>query len=529
LKIETQTLDDHQVKLTVQVEGEMFEQAKQRAARQIAKRTKIPGFRPGKAPFHVVQRFVGEENIIEDGLEILIKDQYPEIIKEADIDPYGPGKLENIASMDPLTLEFTVPLAAEVVLGDYQTIRIPYELAEVEESKIDSTLANLRQRQAIEEPADRPAREGDHVFFTLSGKRVGEEGEEGQDSTLINERSASAIISSEEEDDDDEWPFPGFSRELIGLSKGDEKTITHQFAEESIYETLRGAAAEFHVIVEEIKSRSLPELDDEFPQTVGEYESMEELRQDIRLQLEEEARETYKAEYDEKVLEQVLESSQVKYPPQMLEDEVDEVIHQLEHRLKGQNLDIETYLRTREMDVEGLRAEARPVAETRLQRSLILVEIARKEDIQVPKEELQAETERTLQAMTRFMSEAELRKIPPDDLIPNLVGNIMAEMRINRTMERLRGIASDGAAVAQAEEDVDAEVPVEEEAALVAESAPQESSEQKAAEIQLPEGAAQEDTEETDETSTEAETHEEPSEGENIPQRRKNKLRNKPV
>jgi trigger factor len=137
----------------------------------------------------------------------------------------------------------------------------------------------------------------------------------------------------------------------------------------------------------------------------------------------------------------IVEQSKLKYPPQMLEDEIEEVIDQLERRLKAQNLDIETYLKTRQMDQAALQEEVRPVAESRLKRSLVLMEISEKEDIQVEKDELQSETERTLDAMTRFMSESELKKLSSKDLLPSLVGNIMAEMRITRTLERLRSIA----------------------------------------------------------------------------------------
>jgi trigger factor len=141
------------------------------------------------------------------------------------------------------------------------------------------------------------------------------------------------------------------------------------------------------------------------------------------------------------VIAEVIEQSQIKYPPQMLENEINEVIHQLEHRLQAQNLDLDTYLKTRGIALDELRAEAGPVAESRLKRSLVLLEISQEEGIEIEKEELQSETERTLEAMTRFMSETEMRKVASQDLIPNLVGNILADLRINRTLERLRGIA----------------------------------------------------------------------------------------
>jgi trigger factor len=439
LKIESQSLDDHQVKLTVEVEAESFEQAKRRAARQIAKRTKIPGFRPGKAPYNIVQRFAGDEAILDEGLEILIRDLYPKIIEEANIEPYGPGQFNNVASLDPLTLEFTIPLMAEIKLGDYRSVQIPYELDEVTEGEVDEVVENLRRRQAIEEPVDRPAQEGDHVYLRLSGRRLDAGPED--DPTLVKERQFSAIIEKEEGDFSEEWPYPGFSRDLTGLSAGDTKTFAHTFSDDSNYESLRSVSAEFDVTVEQIKSVELPELNNEFAQTVGEYENVEALKKEIRESLEQQARETYHSDYDEQLVSEVIEGSEIKYPPQMLENEINEVIHQLEQRLKAQNLDLDTYVKTRGIGLEDLRSEATPVAESRLKRSLVLLEISQAEGIEVEKEELQAETERTLEAMTRFMSETEMRKVANEELIPNLVGNLLAEMKINRTLERLRSIA----------------------------------------------------------------------------------------
>jgi trigger factor len=498
LKIETQSLDDHQVKLTVEVEAESFEQAKRRAARQIAKRTKIPGFRPGKAPYNIVQRFVGDEAILDESLEILIRDLYPKIIEEANIEPYGPGQFNNIASLDPLTLEFTIPLMAEVKLGDYRSIQIPYELDEVTEGEVDEVVENLRRRQAIEEPVDRPAQEGDHVYLRLSGRRLDAGPED--DPTLVKERQFSAIIEKEEVDFSEEWPYPGFSRDLTGLSAGDTKSFTHTFSDDSNYESLRSVSAEFDVTVEQIKSVELPELNDEFAQTVGEYENVETLKKEIRESLEQQARETYHSDYDEQLVSEVIEGSEIKYPPQMLESEINEVIHQLEQRLKAQNLDLDTYLKTRGIGLEDLRSEATPVAESRLKRSLVLLEISQAEGIEVEKEELQAETERTLEAMTRFMSETEMRKVANEELIPNLVGNLLAEMKINRTLERLRSIAK-----GEFEEEASGEETGEGEAAVDEAAGPSDETIEAPAEANTAQGDESPGESSTDQTDEEGE------------------------
>ena len=439
LKIETQPLEDHQIKLVVEVDAAPFEKAKRRAASRLSRRTKIPGFRPGKAPYQIVQRHVGEEIILEESLDILLKDLYPKIIEEAEIEPHGPGKLENVVSVDPLRLEFVVPLAAEVELGDYRSIRFPYEPEETTDQDVDDVLQDLRHRQAIDEPVERPAQEGDHIYIRLSAERV--IAEEGQDPALIADRPQSLLIASEDEDMENEWPFSGFSRELIGMSPGDEKSLTHTFPEDSDFESLKGVTAQFKVTVEEVKSRTLPELNDEFAQSVGDYATLEELRSEIHNSLEQQNKKTYDDDYDDKILNEVAEQSSIKYPPQMLEEEIDEVLHQLEHRLESQNLDLDTYLMTREMDEDDLREEVKPVAEKRLKRSLVLLEISKKEDVDISPDEVQAETERALDILSRTMSEKDLRKLSTEQLVPNLVSNIMVDMRISKTSERLRSIA----------------------------------------------------------------------------------------
>ena len=462
MKIETQTLEDHQVKLTVEVEPETFESAKRRAARQASKRTKIPGFRPGKAPYQVVVRQIGETTIIEEALELVVKDIYPKAIDEAEINPYGPGQLENVESMEPLVLEFVVPLEAEVELGDYHSISEPYEPKEVTEKEVEEVLDDLRQRQAVLEPVERPAEEGDRVFVRLSGTRKNVD--EGENPTLVSERSTTILIKSEdtdsEESDSKEWPFPGFSRQLIGQSPQDELTITHTFSEDYDFESLRGAEAEYYVFIEDVKSQTLPELNDEFASTLGEYETLEDLRKDIRAGLEEQALQSYNEDYDSQILNEAIDQATIKYPPLMLEREIDSVIHNLEHRLEEQNLDMDLYLKTRDMDMDALREEARPVAESRLKQSLLLFELAKAENIEVKSEDLQTETLRTMNSLASTMSEKEARQLSNESVINNLATSIMADMLTQRSLERLRKIAS-GQLEEEPEEELSTEASVE--------------------------------------------------------------------
>ncbi|HUV28141.1 MAG TPA: trigger factor [Anaerolineales bacterium] len=460
MNIETEFLEDQQIKITVEVDADQLEASKRKAAKKIARRIKVPGFRPGKAPYQVIRRQIGDEALLEESLEILVNDIYPKVIEETEIEPYGPGNLENVVSLDPMTLEFVIPLMAEVEIGDYQSIRLPYEPPEVTDQDVEAVELDFRQRQAIEETVDREAGVGDRLSLRLSAKRF-EEDEDNEDSSeadLIEERSTSVIIADDQDDTGNEWPFSGFSRELVGMSTGDDKTLVYTFPEDSPFENLRDVNAEFSIHIEDVKSRVLPELNDEFAQSLGEYEDLDALQKDIRESLEQRGLEAYNSVYDDQVIGQIVEGSTIKYPPQMKENEITNIIQQLESRLGNQGLDMDIYLKTREMDAQGLRDEAEPVADSRVKRSLVLLEIAQKEEIDISESELQEETTRTLASITRFMSESDRKQFDEPNAIMNLTGNIYAELRINRTIEYLRSVAN-GEAEAEVEQESDAPEP----------------------------------------------------------------------
>jgi trigger factor len=440
LKIDAQRREDHQVLLTVEVESALLEDAKQRAARHLSKHTKIPGFRPGKAPYALVQRVVGDEAILEEAVELLVNDVYPGALDEAKIEPYGPGSLEKIKSTNPPTFEFLIPLKAEVELGDYRSIRQPYELKDVTDQDVENVISGLSEQQAVVEPVDRQVQEGDLVYALLSGRRL--HPGEGEDEIFIKERSVPINISKEGESKDSEWPYPGFSRRLIGHSAGDEIKVEYVYPEDATFESMRGDEAEFKGVIESVKSRTLPELNDEFAQSVGDFPTMEALRTQIRKNLEEQNRQMTDEDYDEKVLDKIVEVSTVKFPPQMLEREIDQVIENLKERLERQRLDLDLYMKSRQIDKDGLREEARPVAESRIKKSLVLFEIADQAKINVSSDELQAETERTLSDFSRVMPEKDFQKLLTSrEGRSDLVGNIMTDMVIGRTRERLRNIA----------------------------------------------------------------------------------------
>jgi len=447
LKIEREFLEDHQVKIKVEVDDEIMEGAKRRAARKIAKRIKIPGFRPGKAPYQVIVRQVGEASIIEEAVDQVIEDVYPQAIEEAEIDPYGPGTLENVKSLDPPTFEIIVPLIPEVILGDYGDIRRPYEPPVVTNKDVDDVIDNLRESRAILKIVDRPAEEGDIVTLQFSAEQL--DVEENQDNIVLSERTIPFIIRTDEETidgetgvGDDEWPYSGFSRQLVGLSTDDEKTVSHSFDEDDENETFRGIDANFRLVVESVQSRDLPELDDNFISENTGFPDYKSFRADIFTKLERRNLGEYNNAYDDEILEEAVGQAEFKYPPQALDREVEYVINNLKNQLKEQNLDLDLYMKTRDIDNDGLREEAIPVAETRLKQSLFLFEFAKAENIEVDDELVKNEAQHTMDILSQSLSQKEARKLSNPNVINNLELNVKSDMISKLAIERLRDLSS---------------------------------------------------------------------------------------
>ncbi len=439
MNIEKQPLENHQIKLTVQLEASQLEAAKQRAARHISQHKKIAGFRPGKAPYPVVLRNFGEEIILEEALDLLVKEIYPKVIEEAQIKPYGPGSLENMPKLDPLTFEFIVPLEPEVVLGEYKKIRIPYKVKPVSKKDVNKVLDDLRERQVVLEPSDKPAIEGDQVYVRLSMYRI--QPAEGEIATLVNDRRMPVVVTTKT-DNKEEWPFQGFSQYLLGLTSGEEKKFTYTYPEDSDFESLRGKETEVLVKVEEIKKRILPELTDEFAQSVGEqYATLTLLTDEIRKSLELQAKEEYDNNYHDKIMKELLEQSIIKYPPQMLEREIDIFTEQLENRISQQKIDMETYLKMRKIDAAALRTELTPQAEERLKRTLVLLEIAKVENIHVENSELESELMRSLDELGRMMPPEKARKTLTNEFVRGMIGNIGADLLVKHTWDHLQAVA----------------------------------------------------------------------------------------
>ena len=422
LKIEKTIEENHEAKLVVEVEPEKLNAFKQRAARKISERGKIAGFRPGKAPYYLVVQNYGEQAIVEQAIDYFIDAEYSNILKEADVNPGASGSLEQIESLDPPKLHFRVPLAPEVDLGDIQSLRLPYEWSAPDQDAVDKAVEDLRQMYASTENVEREAQVGDYVLVDVKSETP----------ELVRTGFAAFIRKDER---DTEWPYNGFANELVGLKPGDTKTIQHTFAEDHDLDALKGKETEMEVTVKTVRAVTLPELDDEFAKTVGAGETLDALREAVTKDVEARSKADYDDKYFVDLIEKIKEGATFKYHQHSLEHEGEHVLEDLQQRLSQQNMDLDTYFKlrntTREQFVEE---EVKPVAKKRFERSLILDEIVRREQLEVDNEALDAEFNQTLSTLT--MQGMDLNKVGGGKKGQQQLAQAIAMESANRVLTR---------------------------------------------------------------------------------------------
>lgn len=407
MKIDTTPREDHQITMTVEADLEQLEGARHRAARKIAQQAKIPGFRPGKAPYDIVRRMYGEKAIDEEAVELLVNDIYPLAIKEANIEPAAMGQLENVESLDPPKFIFTIPLAPKVELGDYRSVRLPYEWTAPTDEQLEEAITNLRRMYSSTESVERAAAEGDYVMVDVSGIKA--KPKEGEDNAPLLERNSFAVRIHTDETED-EWPFPGFAAKLAGVKPEEETSFTHKFAKDHADEALQGQNVKFTVKVKTVRGVKMPDLDDTFAAKTGLGLTVDELRVHMRENMASESRGEYDDKYYEEALEKFKAIATIKYPPQALEHEVEHVLRDMENRLKSQGIEnMDAYYKMIDTTAEKfLEEQAKPVAQRHIERSLILDEIARVEKITFDEQALDQEFRRAWSSLA--MNDPEFNK-----------------------------------------------------------------------------------------------------------------------
>lgn len=441
MKITTEAREDHQMQVVAEFEANALEKFKRTAARKIAAKAKIPGFRPGKAPYDVIARLYGEPAIEEEAIELMVEDIYPKMLDEAKINPSAPGSLQDIDKGDPLKFTFLVPLEPTVDLGAYREIGKEYTPKAVTEKQVEEFIARLQRTYATAEPVERPAEKGDLVYVKVDATLTNPEGD---DKPELLKDSPLQLVIGENDTEENDFPYAGFGDNLIGLAANEEKTFNYTYGSDSKYDKLRGKAVEFHVTLQSVKHLALPELNDDFAAQFGEFDTMDKLHDGVKSQIENRQNAEYDQEYFEGLLDDITSAAVIKYPPQLLEHESEHVVEDVTRDLEQQRMELDAYLKTlkKEKDV-WMEEDVKPAAKKRLERSLVMEELSRVERVQVSKEEVQNEVGQMVTEMSNSGDVKNLEKQLKNERVVNAITMQAASRVLNRNLfARLKDIAT---------------------------------------------------------------------------------------
>lgn len=376
MKVTLERLPESRVQLQIEIDDERLEKSLDAAYRRIAQKNRFPGFRPGKAPRSVVERAVGRQGLIREALDKLVPDAYNEAIETENVDAIGQPDLA-IDNLEPVKFTATVPVRPSVQLNDYKSIRVEDEPVEVTEEMVTEQLTLLQRRHATHAPVDRAVQWNDILIADVSGKIDGDE--------FLKDEAAEFPLREGQE-----LFVPGLAEAFVGTKKGETKDFQIEIPADFRVERLQGKTADFSITIHEVKEELLPELDDEFANSVNadEFPDFETLKarieKDLRTSLEDQAKNAYQA----KVVEKLVETATLEYPQVLVE-------HEMEHMAKeatGNNQQqYVAYLRSIGQTEAQFREMWREPAELRVKRSLVLNELSEAEGIEVSAEEIDQE------------------------------------------------------------------------------------------------------------------------------------------
>lgn len=363
-------LPESRVRVQAEVSVQEIERSMARTARQLGRQIRVPGFRQGKVPAGMVIQRVGRATVLDEAVRESLGQWYAEAIDEAAIHPVGEPDLdlgELPGEGEPLTFSIEIGVRPTASLGDYKGLEVAKPAAEVADDEIDAEVDRLRERTARLDTVDRAAATGDFVVMDFVGRVDGEAfpGGEGRDQMV--EIGSGRLV-------------PGFEDQLAGASAGDARTVKVTFPADYGAAELAGRDAEFEVTVKEVKAKLLPDLDDDFAVEQG-FDSMDELRDDVRSRLAGAVQERVEREFRDAVLDAVVERATVDVPDRLVEARARELWDQMAHSLAHQGIPRETYLKIAGKTEEEVVEEAKPDADRQLRREAVLAAVVEAEQI----------------------------------------------------------------------------------------------------------------------------------------------------
>jgi len=395
VKVSNQSVENSQAILHIEVEPQEMEESLNKAYYRLVKGVDIPGFRKGKAPRNVLERYIGKEEFQREALEHLIPQLCNQVIEEQKMEVIAQPQIE-VLQVDPVVFKSTFPLRPKVELGDYQQIRLAPEPVKVTKKEINSAIEQLRQRHAVWSPAEHPVSFGDLVTIDIEEKGEG-------DLTNSYQGRQLAVIQ------DSPIPLPGFPEHLVGMEKGEERVFSLSYPDDYKLQELAGKQYSFKVKLIEVKERHLPELNDEFAKSLGQgLETLDALRDLTATSLKNIAEERARRGFEQKVIEAVVGLAKVEFPPILVEQEIDRLLSERDMLFRRQG-GLESYLKSLNKTEAEVREELRPRATERVTQLLVLGKIAEKKKIEVSATEIEAEIENMIKSDEK--NAEELRKI----------------------------------------------------------------------------------------------------------------------
>jgi trigger factor len=383
------------IQLEIELPPERLERAMDHAVKALARRTRVPGFRPGKAPRPVLERHLGPGVVLDEAVDHLMQDAYREAIIAEDILPLTNADVEVVQAEEgkPLIFKATVPVRPEVTLGDYRNFNFAPEIETIDDARVDQVVGELRDQNATLGPVeDRGAQDGDYAVISFIGTKDGEPFEGGTSERM-------PLILGQER------LIPGFETNLIGLKVGDTTEFDITFPDDYGEASLAGQVAHFTVELKELREKVQPELDEDFFASLGDFGSLEELRADIQTRLEGNALDRARHGFADRIIEYAVANATVELPDVLIDQEVEVMHDEFRGSLARQGITEEAYLKAVEKTNDDLHADFHPNAERRVRTLLVLSKVAEVEGVQVSEADVDAEVE---QGRARYAGDPKL-------------------------------------------------------------------------------------------------------------------------
>ena len=372
-------VEKSQVALTIEVGAQEFEAAVEKAYQKMRRKINVPGFRPGKAPRKIIEGMYGAEVFYEEAINIAFPEAYEAAVKEQELQVVGyPAvEVEGQVTKDGFTFKATVPVYPEVKLGQYKGLSAEKEEVKVSASDVDTRLKALADRNTRLVSVDREAKEGDTAVIDFEGFLDGKSFDGGKGENYSLELGSHTFI-------------PGFEEQVVGMKAGDEKDLHVTFPED-YHQDLAGKAVVFKVKVHEVKEKEVPAMDDEFAKDVSEFDTLKDLKADLKKKITAEREDTAKRAFEDALMEQVAEGITADVPDAMVEAQARQFLDNFKMQLAQQGIKYDEYMKATGMDESKLVEDAKEPALKQVRMDLAMAAIIKEENIDATDEEVEAE------------------------------------------------------------------------------------------------------------------------------------------